>query len=865
MERARDSGRPSLSGPVLLLQEYGSDVQPGALLYLPVYDSVIPPATIEGRRESLQGYVYSPIRLHDFIDGLVGNSPPKLDFRLYDSNGGLGTGDLFPFSETDSGEWPSHELLDLKQSLDVYGQEWILQTRAAAPVSRHAGSQLALKAGLLIAALLALLVSVLLRLRTRAEALAEDMSSAYRQSERHLRTILDQTPALIGYIGDQGQDDFSNRLLKKIWPAELDAVISPRSIESGSQASTLRTRVDRALAGDAQRFELTMDTGVVLDVRLIPADNEESPSGVYVLATDITRLRELSESLAEQKERLEVTLGSISDAVVSTDNQGRIRYVNPAAGALLGVDARHLLERDFHDAIRLLDPDSHEAIETDFGDPNHSLRSARSSATIQLVRPNGQQVPIEGAAAPIHDSEGQVIGTVLILRDISETRSLAERMAYMARHDELTGLPNRILLFDRLEQAIKRTVRSERGIALLFIDLDRFKQVNDSLGHPIGDRLLKHVAGRLETLLRPDDTVCRLGGDEFVILLDRLRRPEDAGLVSEKILRAFKEPVNIGGQTLFIDMSIGIALCPDDSQDAAELLKQADTAMYQAKQNGRGRFCFFDRDMSEQAERRLELETALRGAIGRNELALHYQPRIDCRSDQLAGCEGLLRWTLQDGTRIPPAEFIPVAEESGLIRDIDHWVIHEACRQQRSWQDQGMPALPVAVNVSLAHFDGLVLSRIVEDALEQYSIDPHLLEIEITESQMLKDGPNTRSTLNALRALGIRVAIDDFGTGYSSLAYLQDLPADILKIDQSFIAGLPDDRPRAAIVTAVIAIARSMDLQVVAEGVEVAAHAEFLKQSGCHEMQGYYYARPLTVEQMTERLRRAGQPFEPAA
>lgn len=862
MSRARDTGRTRMSGPVLLLQEYESGVQPGTLLYLPVYRTVPAPNTVEMRRDQLLGYVYSPIRLYDFVEGMLGANPPTIDFRLYDADSEPDIGDLFPFSAP---VLDGDDLLELKQSLDVFGRQWVLETRTPLQTSVYAGSQLALKAGLLIAALLALMIATLLRLRSSAASLATDMSAAYRRSEQHLRTILDQTPALIGYIGDRGRDDFSNRLLQKVWPGGLEPLLAPDSASQDPHAKVLRGRIDRALAGKVQRFELPMDTGVVLDVRLVPAPGEGSAAGVYVLATDVTQLRTLSLSLAEQKQRIEVTLGSISDAVISTDNQGRIRYVNPAAEALLDADARQLLGRDFHDAIQLLDPDSHHPVPVDFGDPNHRLRGSTVSGTAQLIRANGVEVPIEGAAAPMHDDTGEVIGTVLILRDISETRSLAERMAYMARHDELTGLPNRILLFDRLEQAIKRTVRSERGIALLFIDLDRFKQVNDSLGHPVGDRMLKHVAARLETVLRPDDTVCRLGGDEFVILLDRLRRPEDAGLVAEKIFRFFKEPVDIDGQTLFIDMSIGIALCPEDSTDADELLKQADTAMYQAKQNGRGRFCFFDRDMSEQADRRLELETALRGAIGRNELELHYQPRVDCRTGQLAGCEALLRWTWQDGTMISPADFIPVAEESGLIREIDHWVIHEACRQQQAWQAQGLPALPVAVNVSLAHFDGLVLSNTVNEALARYDIDPHLLEIEITESQMLHDAPRTRSTLNALRELGIKVAIDDFGTGYSSLAYLQDLPADILKIDQSFIAGLPEDQPRAAIVTAVIAIARSMKLTVVAEGVEQAAHAEFLKKSGCHEMQGFYYARPLSLDAMTDRLRQADQPFEPAA
>ena len=433
--------------------------------------------------------------------------------------------------------------------------------------------------------------------------------------------------------------------------------------------------------------------------------------------------------------------------------------------------------------------------------------------------------------------------------EIFERMQAEQRIWHMAHHDALTGLPNRALLLDRLGQALTQAARYDANVAVMFLDLDRFKSINDTLGHHIGDELLKHVAERLCTVVRAVDIVSRLGGDEFVVVLQEIANTDDAVIVAEKILNALALTVHIEGHPLRATPSIGISIYPDDGADAYALMKNADTAMYHAKEEGRNTFQFFTPRMNTEAERFFQIEHRLRGAVEAGQLRLHYQPLVDMRSRAVCGMEALVRWQDPEQGTIPPAEFIPIAEETGLILPIGEWVLKEALRQNRRWQEEGRPPLPVSVNLSPRQFRQVDLVHSVRAILAETGQPASLLELEITESTLMQDIDETLAKLEALAAMGVRLAIDDFGTGYSSLSYLKRFPVHKLKIDRSFVRDLTHDKDDAAIVAAIVGLAHSLGLDIVAEGVETDAQLAALTGHGCVKFQGYYFSRPLAPEQ----------------
>ncbi len=438
-------------------------------------------------------------------------------------------------------------------------------------------------------------------------------------------------------------------------------------------------------------------------------------------------------------------------------------------------------------------------------------------------------------------------------QEITERRIADQRLTYMAHHDVLTGLPNRTLLGDRVEQAIARAARSGRKLAVLFLDLDRFKNVNDSLGHTVGDQLLQAVSARLKTCMRAEDTAARLGGDEFIVSLPDLADAAEAAQVAERMLAMLAEPCSVAGHKLPAAASIGIAVYPDDGNNAQTLLRNADTAMYHAKESGRGNYQFFNAKMNERVSRRLATETSLRRALEHGEFVLHYQPLVHLASGRIDGAEALLRWPQSDHRVVSPADFIPVAEDSGLIVPLGEWVLREACRQAQAWQAL-RPGLRVAVNLSPRQFRQANLVAVVEQALCDAGLAPPLLELELTEGMLMHHADDTVQTLAALHALGVRMAIDDFGTGYSSLSYLKRFPIDTLKVDRSFVKDLGRDADDAAIVTAVVAMAHGLNLAVVAEGVETEAQARYLRSLSCDLVQGFHFGRPMAAADFAARL-----------
>jgi diguanylate cyclase (GGDEF)-like protein len=448
---------------------------------------------------------------------------------------------------------------------------------------------------------------------------------------------------------------------------------------------------------------------------------------------------------------------------------------------------------------------------------------------------------------------------ITVVEDISRRKRAEEELLRLANHDALTLLPNRLLLQDRLSRAIVHGHRTGRQVAVLFIDLDRFKNINDSLGHDVGDQVIVEAARRLSASLRESDTVARQGGDEFVVVLADVADAEDVALVAQKILDSLFQPMLLQGQEIFPTGSLGISIYPRDGVDSRTLLKNADTAMYRAKAAGRNNFQFYARDMSVRARDHLKLEGALRRALERNEFVLHYQPQIDIKTGTVVGVEALLRWQPQGRQdMIAPVEFIPIAEETGLIVPIGEWVMATACAQHKAWRDAGLPPLRMSVNLSARQFQRQDLVRQVARLLREKECDASGLALEITESAVMENPEAAAETLRQLSDMGVHLAIDDFGTGYSSLSYLKRFPIHALKIDRSFVRDITADADDAAIVKSVIALAHSMKLDVIAEGVETVNQLDFLNDQGCDQMQGYYFSKPLPANQI-ECLLAAGE------
>jgi len=562
----------------------------------------------------------------------------------------------------------------------------------------------------------------------------------------------------------------------------------------------------------------------------------------------------MEEALFVEKERAQVTLNSIGDAVICTDISGNVTFLNVVAEKMTGWLWQEAASRPVAEVFRVLDAMTRETAPIPTAMARGQSQSMQCSSNCVLMRRDGLEIPIEDSVAPIHDREGQATGAVVVFRDVSVARAMSLQMAHSAQHDFLTGLPNRMLLNDRVSQAIALAPRHMNKVAVLFLDLDGFKHINDSLGHLIGDKLLQSIAKRLVDCVRGSDTVSRQGGDEFVVLLSDVEQPADASITARRMLQAVAEVHSIDQNDVHVTTSIGVAVYPDDGLDAETLIKNADTAMYQAKENGRQSYQFFKPAMYARAVERQFIEEGLRRGMERREFSLHYQPRISLRTGEVVGAEALIRWTHPIRGPIAPAQFIRVAEDCGLILPIGNWVLREACRQARAWIDAGLPLGTVAVNISPVEFRDVSFLEGVFAILKETGLDPRSLELELTESVLMKGSEPTDSIIRALRGRGVQLAVDDFGTGYSSLSYLRKFPISALKIDESFVRQITMTPDKGTIVTAVISMGRSLGLRVVAEGVETQEELAFLQAHQCDEAQGYYFSPPVPSEQFAKLL-----------
>jgi len=635
---------------------------------------------------------------------------------------------------------------------------------------------------------------------------------------------------------------------------------TPRLLKSGAQPEShyaeLWTTISSGKVWQGETANRREDGSTcVEELTIMPATrNRASAPDTYFIATkqDITERKQTEQALRQAQEKYQAIFEDAVVGIFQTAPDGRPLSVNRALAEMHGYDSPEQLLAEVSNVAHQL-----------FVDPYRMDELRQALAKNGVVR--GAEVEVYCrdrtkkwllvSVRTVRDADGNIVFNEGTVEDITDRKVAQERVQYLAYHDALTGLPNRTLLHDRLSKALASARRQNEKVALLFLDIDWFKIINDSLGHSLGDLLLQDVAQRLKGWAREQDTVARLGGDEFLIMLTNVKEVADASAAAGRIMDAMTAEFVVQGHSLSISCSLGISLFPEHGADAETLIKNADAAMYNAKENGRNNVQFFTEQMNAQVVERLTLENSLRLALDNEELFLVYQPQMDIATGRITGLEALLRWQHPELGLVPPDKFIRIAENSGLIMPIGEWVLRTACSQAREWQDEGLLAVPVAVNVSAVQFRQKGFCELIRRVLHSTGLAPQYLALELTESLLLANAEVTFSVIQELKAMGLELAIDDFGTGYSSFSYLRQFRISKLKIDRSFIRDVavkPDD---AAITTAIISMAKSLKLKVIAEGVEDEAQMSFLRAHQCDEIQGYYFSKPLTVDKIADKLR----------
>lgn len=615
---------------------------------------------------------------------------------------------------------------------------------------------------------------------------------------------------------------------------------------------------NRLLAGEIQTYtaekRYVRKDGSVFSVHRtisLARDSAGQPQYFIRVIEDITERRRSEQAQRDIDEKFRQLANHIPQIFWMTDiEQKSLIYASPAYEQITGRTLAEL-QSDPRGWIEIIHEHDRERVKN-----ARKTRAASGDYDIEyrLVRTDHSIRWIHDRAFPVRNAKGEAYRIAGIAEDITERKLTQEQLANLAHYDSLTGLPNRVLFNDRLRQAVAQARRNQWILGVLFLDLDRFKLVNDTLGHATGDLLLKQVAARLFQCLRPTDTVGRLSGDEFAVILSELAETQNAGYVAQKILDTLSAPFDLKGSEVFVTASIGITLYPSDSESIDTLIRDADAAMYSAKAAGRNNYQYYTAVMNERALEKLRLETGIRRALERNELLLHYQPKIDISSGRISGLEALLRWQSPEHGLVSPAQFIPLLEETGLIVPVGEWVTRAACAQLQAWRKAGVTAVPVAINLSARQLRQQGYATVLEQALKDFDINPELIRVEITESSLMENPEEAIVVLQSLKALGIRLDADDFGTGYSSLSYLKRFPLDALKIDRSFVRDITSDEDDAVIAQTMVTLAHSLGLKVVAEGVETEAQLAFLGAHQCDEAQGYLFAKPLDIDSCTELL-----------
>jgi diguanylate cyclase (GGDEF)-like protein/PAS domain S-box-containing protein len=667
------------------------------------------------------------------------------------------------------------------------------------------------------------------------------------ESEHRFRSLFEHNPDAVFSMDEEGRFLEVNPACERISGYSKSDLVghSFEEIVVPEQHEHARAIFAAALAGNPQEWEFTITHR---DGRLVELDGATLPivldgvvTGIFGIARDITSERQAADALQMSQARYRFVVETVSQVIFQTDAEGCFTFLNPAWAEITGFGIQSSIGEPFlahvHPDDRELCMQMYEPVR--LGEKTWCIYEAR------FLTVDGYTRWFEVQARALRDSEGESSGATGTLTDATDRKHLEAQLLHQAYHDALTSLPNRIMLMERLEQALLQTARSQDRMAMLFLDLDNFKVVNDSLGHGAGDQLIIAAANRVRNCLRATDTVARISGDEFAVLLAPVGEAADAAHAAQRIIDAFAEPFTLDTHEMAVAVSIGIAIGNADTTSVSDLLRQADMAMYRAKSNGRNRYEVFDVDMHAAAVVRLQLEYDLRQAIANDELIVHYQPKMLPSTGEIVGYESLMRWNHPTRGIIDPAEFIPVAEETGLIVPMSAWLLPQVCRQAMAWSTSPDGDGPlVSVNLSVRQFQQSDLVEMIVSVLRDTGLPPHRLGLEVTESLIMADAVSAAARLQSLRDIGVLIAIDDFGTGYSSLAYLKHLPVDVVKIDRAFIADLGMHDRAEAIVEAIIGLAHAIGLRVVAEGVETAAQFDLLRTMDCDLVQGFYCGRP---------------------
>ena len=870
MSRARDTGGATLSGKVRLVQETSEDVQAGVLMYIPYYGHTRLPETLKERRSSLVGYVYAPFRMDDFIHTVLRAELDILNLKIFDGEAIAEDSLLFKSDDGRAEQTSTHQFRRVRP-LSVYGRTWTVEATSRPAFEKAMSSHEALLVLLvgILASILTAMVSFILSVNKRKtvalgrvnnklllaiekqQAATLELSNSKLRTERILESIGDGFYTLdhewrFTYVNKEAEN-----LLRRVRADLLGKIIWEELDEA--RDSVFDHEFHRALTENATvAFEnFYTPLNIWFEVHAYP-----SREGLAIYFRDITSRKQAEQARHEADARIRQQaslLDKATDAIIVRGMDHRIQFWNQGAQRLYGWSATEVIGKStailyddmsiFNEALGLV------------------LSSGEWRGEIAQKRKDGSMLLAEAHWTLVRNDEGEPQSIFAINTDITQRKLAENEIQYLAFYDSLTGLPNRQLLMDRLRQALSVSARNQRMGALLFIDLDNFKLLNDTLGHGLGDQLLQQVSPRLISCVRASDTVARLGGDEFVVVLvaDFSEDHEEALAqiknICKRILAAFNQPFSLGAHKYHTTPSIGIAVFNDPSQTSDELLKHADLAMYQAKASGRNAMCFFDPNMQDAMNARVILESDLHKSWERNEFVLHYQPQVDSKG--VVGAEALVRWQHPRRGLLPPAEFIPQTEETGLILPLGNWVLETACIQLAAWSTRRETAgLSLAVNVSPRQFSQPDFVASVVSMLDRTGADPHKLKLELTENILVHNMEDTIAKMTALKAKGVGFALDDFGTGYSSLYYLKRLPLDWVKIDQSFVHDVLTDVNDATIVRAILLLAKSMGLAVIAEGVEIGAQRDFLAKYGCTTYQGYLFSPPLPLDQFEEFLTR---------
>jgi len=845
--QARDQGVASLSAKLTLIQDAGKDI-PAVVMYVPIYDISKPLDTVEAKRNAILGWVSGPFRISDFMASMYTQIEKDLAIEIREGN------EILFSNVSDDTD------LQTTRSIQVGGKRWDVTIRSLAEFDARFPQSMLMPlvvGGLLLSLLFGWLTWLLGSARERAVVLAKQMTSELRKTKSELECTLNAIPDLLFELDIEGRYHGYHTKIESLLAAPARQLIGkkiadvlPQQAAEICMAALHQASVNGISSG--QQIEVPVGNEMrwfELSIAKREEGTEENPHFVMI-SRDITDRKFASHQLS-----IAAIAFESQEGIFVTNANNIILKVNRAYSAITGYDAEEAIGK----SPRMLKSGRHDKhfYASMWDSINHS---GSWMGEIWNRRKSGEIFPCQINITAVKDAQGKVTNYVATMIDITLSKAASDEIKMLAFYDPLTRLPNRRLLIDRLHQAIANSGRSGEKGALLFLDIDHFKNINDTLGHDIGDIFLKEVAQRLTQCLRVGDTVARLGGDEYVVLLEGLGSESfvaasEVKACAYKILQTLSQAYDLAGHQCRSTASVGAVLFDKNNVSIDELLKQADIAMYEAKNSGRNTLRFFDPKMQFAIAARAELERELRAAVEQNQFTLFYQVQVD-GNNQALGAEILLRWQHPQRGLISPIHFIPLAEETGLILEIGKWVLDSTCMQIKAWeQDPQKNKLKLSVNVSAKQFYQTNFVREVESAIARHQITPSLLNLELTESMLLDDSETTITSMNQLKKIGVRFELDDFGTGYSSLQYLKRLPLYQLKIDQSFVRDLTEDANDRALVTTIITMAHNLGLKVIAEGVETAEQLQFLKENNCDHYQGYYFSKPVPIAEFEALLK----------